>query len=169
VKVRFQSEGRLAPGQVPRYSGVMNAYSTIIRQEGFLGLWTGIGPAIMRNSIINATELASYETAKEFFLYKLGFRDNLQTHILSGSVAGFMATIIGNPIDVVKTRVMAQVAGSGPTYNGAIDCIMQTLRKEGPLAFYQGVVPQFYRITGWNIVMFVTLEQLKAVMAANLR
>lgn len=65
VKVRFQSEGRLAPGQKSRYSGVMNAYATIVKQEGLGGLWTGLGPSIARNSIINATELASYETAKE--------------------------------------------------------------------------------------------------------
>lgn len=65
VKVRMQGEGRLLPGQKPRYSGVMNAYATIVRQEGIKGLWTGWGPAVMRNSIINATELASYDTAKE--------------------------------------------------------------------------------------------------------
>jgi len=65
VKVRFQSEGRLAPGQAPRYSGVLNAYATIVRTEGVAGLWTGLGPNIARNSIINASELASYDTAKE--------------------------------------------------------------------------------------------------------
>ena len=65
MKIRFQSEGRLLPGQKPRYSGVLNAYSTIIRTEGVLGLWTGFGPAVARNSLVNATELATYDTAKE--------------------------------------------------------------------------------------------------------
>jgi len=65
VKVRFQSEGRLLPGQKPRYSGVLNAYSTIVRQEGLLGLWTGLGPAIARNSVINAVELVTYDTTKQ--------------------------------------------------------------------------------------------------------
>lgn len=191
VKVRFQSEGKLAPGQKPRYSGVLNAYSTIVKQEGLGGLWTGVGPAIARNAVINAVELASYDTAKEVFLYKLGMADSLPTHFLSGAVAGFMATVIGNPIDVVKTRVMAAAravpasaaavatgatgatataapaAPSGPVYTGALDCIAKTLKHEGPLAFYQGVVPQFFRITGWNIVMFVTFEQLKKAAAGS--
>jgi solute carrier family 25 (mitochondrial uncoupling protein), member 8/9 len=65
VKVRFQAEGPAAPGHTPKYSGVMNAYATIVRQEGLLGLWTGLGPNIIRNSVINATELVSYDTAKE--------------------------------------------------------------------------------------------------------
>ena len=32
VKVRLQAEGKLPPGVPRRYSGAMNAYSTIIRQ-----------------------------------------------------------------------------------------------------------------------------------------
>lgn len=65
VKIRFQSEGRLAPGQAPRYSGVLNAYTSIVKSEGLRGLWVGVGPAIARNSIINASELATYQTVKE--------------------------------------------------------------------------------------------------------
>ena len=38
VKVRLQSEGKLPPGVPRRYSGAMNAYSTIVRQVGYLSL-----------------------------------------------------------------------------------------------------------------------------------
>lgn len=180
VKVRMQSEGRLLPGQKPRYSGVIDAYRTIVRTEGVAGLWTGLGPAVLRNSIINATELASYETAKEFFLHNAGMKDGLSVHFLSGACAGLMATIIGNPVDVVKTRVMAArkaaqtvaageaAAAAAPQYTSALDCVVKTLRNEGPGAFYQGVVPQFYRLTGWSIVMFITFEQAKKYAAETL-
>lgn len=169
--MRFQSEGRLAPGQAPRYAGVLDAYRTILRTEGVTGLWTGLGPNIARNSIINATELASYDTAKELLLGpSLGMREGLPVHVAAATFAGAMATLLGNPVDVIKTRVMAAQrqaasgagdAASAPAYRGAIDCLVRTLRSEGPGALYQGVTPQFVRITGWNIVMFVTFEQLK--------
>lgn len=169
VKVRFQSEGRLAPGQKPRYSGVLNAYSTIATTEGVAGLWTGLGPNIIRNSIINASELASYDTAKEVLLGSMGLQDGLPVHFAAATFAGMMATILGNPVDVVKTRVMAAKkaaeAGGSAAYSGAVDCFVRTLRNEGFWAFYQGVTPQFFRITGWNIVMFVTFEQLKKAAA----
>jgi solute carrier family 25 uncoupling protein 8/9 len=32
VKVRLQAEGKLPPGVPRRYSGALNAYSTIVRQ-----------------------------------------------------------------------------------------------------------------------------------------
>ncbi len=103
-------------------------------------------------------------------------KDDFRTHVLCGIAAGAAATIIANPVDVIKTRVMASrvLTSTGSTqpsasaggasatnYTGAVDCIVQTLRNEGPTAFYKGVLPQFLRITGWNIVMFVTLERLK--------
>ena len=62
-------------------------------------------------------------------------------------------------------RVVREVVPATPQYSGALDCVVKTLRNEGVRAFYQGVVPQFYRLTGWSVVMFVTFEQLKAAVA----
>lgn len=36
------------------------------------------------------------------------------------------------------------------------------LKNEGPLAFYKGFTSNFMRIGSWNVIMFVTLEQIKA-------
>ncbi len=52
---------------VPRkYPSAFGAYSIIARQEGVAGLWTGVGPNISRNAIINAAELASYDQARHW-------------------------------------------------------------------------------------------------------
>lgn len=36
------------------------------------------------------------------------------------------------------------------------------LAKEGPLAFYKGFTANFMRLGSWNVVMFVSLERIKA-------
>ncbi|XWS59917.1 hypothetical protein CRYUN_Cryun08bG0163200 [Craigia yunnanensis] len=131
VKVRLQAEGRLPPGVPRRYSGALNAYSTIARQEGVAALWTGLGPNIARNAIINAAELASYDQVKQTILKIPGFTDNVVTHLFAGLGAGFFAVCIGSPVDV------------------------------GPLAFYKGFIPNFGRLGSWNVIMFLTLEQAK--------
>ena len=75
------------------------------------------------------------------------------------------ASVYGNtPIDVVKTRMQGLGAEK---YANTFDCARQILAQEGPRAFYQGVVPQFYRITGWNIIMFVSFEQIKRALSAT--
>ena len=58
------SDGRLLPSTPRKYPSAFAAYSIIARQEGVKGLWTGVGPNISRNAIINAAELASYDQAR---------------------------------------------------------------------------------------------------------
>jgi solute carrier family 25 uncoupling protein 8/9 len=60
VKIRLQAQGRLPVEQRP-YKGSMDCYKKIIAEKGLPGLWVGIAPNIMRNSIINAAEIASYD------------------------------------------------------------------------------------------------------------
>ncbi|KMZ58073.1 Mitochondrial uncoupling protein [Zostera marina] len=158
VKVRLQAEGKLAPGMPRRYSGSLNAYSTIFRQEGLGALWTGLGPNVARNAIINAAELASYDQVKQTILKIPGFSDNSLTHILSGLGAGFFAVCIGSPVDVVKSRMMGDAA-----YKSTFDCFVKTLKNDGPFAFYKGFIPNFGRLGSWNVIMFLTLEQAKKI------
>ena len=59
-----------------------------------------------RNSIISATEIVSYETSKRFFLDNLPMRDDWRTHLAAGCTAGFAATVLGSPADVLGTKAM---------------------------------------------------------------
>ncbi|KAG8090372.1 hypothetical protein GUJ93_ZPchr0011g26937 [Zizania palustris] len=156
VKVRLQAEGKLAPGVPRRYAGAMDAYAKIVRQEGFAALWTGLGPNVARNAIINAAELASYDQVKQTILKLPGFKDDVVTHLLSGLGAGFVAVCVGSPVDVVKSRMMGDSA-----YTSTLDCFVKTLKNDGPLAFYKGFLPNFARLGSWNVIMFLTLEQVQ--------
>ncbi|CAN6556544.1 unnamed protein product [Malus baccata var. baccata] len=158
VKVRLQAEGKLPAGVPKRYTGSLDAYSTIVRQEGLGALWTGLGPNVARNAIINAAELASYDQVKETILKIPGSTDNILTHLLAGLGADFFAVSIGSPVDVVKSRMMGD-----STYKNTFDCFVKTLKHEGFLAFYKGLLPNFGRLGSWNVVMFLVLEQAKNV------
>ncbi|KAG6411941.1 hypothetical protein SASPL_124595 [Salvia splendens] len=204
VKVRLQAEGKLPVGVARRYSGALQAYYSIVKQEGVGALWTGLGPNIARNAVVNAAELASYDQLKETILKIPGFTDNVLTHILAGLGAGFFAVCIGSPIDVVTfftsdykmflficydllvvkvlddnntmasylpvdgpigctldfAQVKSRMMGDS-VYKGTIDCFFKTLKTEGLFAFYKGFLPNFSRLGLWNVIMFLTLEQVK--------
>ncbi|TXG64250.1 hypothetical protein EZV62_011244 [Acer yangbiense] len=158
-EVRLQAEGKLAPGVPRRYTGALNAYSTIVRQEGIGDLWTRIGPNVARNAIINAAELASYDQVKQTILKILGFTDNVVTHLFAGLGAGFFVVCIGSPVDVVKSKMIGDAV-----YKSTLDCFIKTLKNEGRLAFYKGFLPNFGRLGSWNVIMFLTLEQAKKIV-----
>ncbi|KAI1903196.1 hypothetical protein AGOR_G00024720 [Albula goreensis] len=162
VKVRFQAQASTT-GASRRYQGTMHAYRTIAREEGIRGLWKGTGPNISRNAIVNCTELVTYDLIKDALLKATPMTDDLPCHFTSAFGAGFCTTVIASPVDVVKTRYMNSAHGQ---YRGALNCALTMLTKEGPTAFYKGFMPSFLRLGSWNVVMFVTYEQLKRAMMA---
>jgi len=93
--------------------------------------------------------------------YKI-MKDGMPCHLTCASMAGFVATVIGSPLDVLKTRIMNAPSGK---YKGPLDCIGQTFKNEGFGAFYKGFVPNVIRMSGWNCCMFITLEQVKKHLA----
>ncbi|KAM3836278.1 dicarboxylate carrier UCP2-like [Vipera latastei] len=163
VKVRFQAQIRTDAGR--RYQGTLHAYKTIAKEEGVRGLWKGTLPNVSRNAIVNCAELVTYDIIKDTLLAYRLMTDDVPCHFLSAFGAGFCTTIIASPVDVVKTRYMNSPPGQ---YRNAVRCALTMLRAEGPLAFYKGFTPSFLRLGSWNVVMFVTYEQLKrALMAAR--
>uniref|UniRef100_A0A674A778 Dicarboxylate carrier UCP2 n=1 Tax=Salmo trutta TaxID=8032 RepID=A0A674A778_SALTR len=145
VKVRFQAQVRLADG-VKRYNGTMDAYRSIARDEGVRGKMPDL-------KILE--QLRTKHLLKSMFLY------NLPCHFTAALGAGFCTTIVASPVDVVKTRFMNSTSGQ---YSSAMNCAYTMVTKEGPTAFYKGFVPSFLRLGSWNIVMFVSYEQIKRAM-----
>lgn len=159
VKVRMQAQAN----GIKRYSGSFQAYRTIAVQEGIKGLWKGTSPNVARNVVVNCCELVSYDLIKEKILSLKLMNDHIGCHFTSACGAGFVTTIIGSPIDVVKTRFMNSGAG---TYSGVLNCAATMFKQEGFAAFYKGFVPSFSRMACWNVIMFVCYEQLKIAISS---
>ncbi|XP_023324437.1 mitochondrial uncoupling protein 2 isoform X1 [Eurytemora carolleeae] len=154
VKVRMQ-----AAGNKGQYKGVVDAYTTIARQEGFKsGLYRGTMPNIARNCIVNVGETVVYDAVKDYLISSNKMKDGIQCHLLSAVVAGVTATLVASPVDVVKTRFMNSPAGQ---YRGAFHCAVRTARTEGLLAFYKGFNASCMRLVSWNIALWLTYEQIK--------
>jgi hypothetical protein len=56
----MQSQGRLPVEERP-FKSAIDCYAKTIQKEGFSALWNGWGANVARNSVINASKLASYD------------------------------------------------------------------------------------------------------------
>lgn len=130
----MQAQMRGATNAV-RYASSFKAYQNIYKTEGIKGLWKGLGPNALRNSVVNATELVCYDTIKESLINHKIMDDGLPCHFSSAFGAGFFATVVASPVDVIKTRIMNSNSNQ---YSGIIDCARQLVRQGGFLAFYKG-------------------------------
>lgn len=154
VKVRYQAQSR----SNLRYKSTFSAYRVIGKEEGVRGLWKGAMPNIGRNAIVNVAEIVCYDVVKDSLLKYTTFEDNIGCHFTAALIAGFATTVAASPVDVVKTRYMNSKPGQ---YKGAFDCAVRMGRAEGPSAFYKGFMPSFARLVSWNVVLWITYEQLK--------
>ncbi|XP_064638915.1 kidney mitochondrial carrier protein 1-like isoform X2 [Lineus longissimus] len=171
LKVRMQASS----GDFAQIT-MLQAYRNIYAKEGLKGLWRGVGPTSQRAAIVVGVELPVYDISKKHLIYNFNYGDDKVVHFVSSFIAGLTGAIASNPIDVVKTRLMNQkrpvkgavlatpVAGSPAIlYTSAFDCICQTIRHEGPMALYKGFIPTWVRLGPWNIIFFMTYEQLKKI------
>lgn len=108
VKIRLQAEGKKPAGVPRKYNGSIDAYKKIVAEEGVKGLYSGLFPNIIRNSVMNAAELASYDQIKSSVVraFPKVHPDSKLLHIVCGLAAGFVAVVCASPVDVIKTRVM---------------------------------------------------------------
>lgn len=68
-------------------------------------------------------------------LFHWSILDELPCHFVSAVIAGFCATLMSSPMDVVKTRFINSTPGQ---YKSAHNCAMTMFVKEGPSAFFKG-------------------------------
>ncbi|KAM0748561.1 mitochondrial carrier [Meredithblackwellia eburnea MCA 4105] len=63
----------------------------------------------------------------------------------AGTASGLTKLVVGHPFDTIKLRMQCSNPG---TYKGPLDCLLQTIRHEGPRALYKGASPP---AVGWAI------------------
>lgn len=131
--VRMQADGRLPLNRRRNYKSVVDAIGQIVNREGFGGLWRGSWLAVNRAMIVTASQLAAYDQVKETMIAR-GTPDGIGTHAAASLVAGLVAAVTSNPIDVVKTRMMNMSVANGTAaalYGGPLDCAVKTVTAEG--------------------------------------
>ena len=90
---------------------------------------------MVRNSIVNVSEIVCYDVVKDALLMHRVMNDGVPLHFTSAVVAGFCATVVASPVDVVKTRYMNAKPGE---YKSALEAATRLAANEGLAAFYKG-------------------------------
>lgn len=135
----------------------ITVYQTIYRNETMWGFYRGIQPNIIRNICVNVGEMASYDQFKQMLVQHTSMKEGTILHFTAGFMAGFIATVVASPADVVKTRLMS----SPDSYTGVVNAFSRMVKEEGPSVFYKGFFPNFMRLSIWSSTCFIAMEKIK--------
>ncbi|KAG0251896.1 hypothetical protein DFQ27_008440 [Actinomortierella ambigua] len=82
--------------------------------------------------------------------------------IVAGTVGGWAQVVSGHPFDTLKVRLQTQP--NPPKYHGAMDCLRQTLKEEGPAGLYRGVTSPLMGIGICNAVLFAANGNFRRIL-----
>ncbi|CAN9505630.1 unnamed protein product [Ophioblennius macclurei] len=156
VNVRMQNDVKLPVKLRRNYRHVFDGLLRVWRDEGIKKMFSGATMASSRGALVSVGQLSCYDQSKQLFLANGYLTDNILTHVLASVFAGGCATVLCQPLDVVKTRLM----NSKVEYGSVFVCLTETA-KLGPKGFYKGLVPAAIRLVPHTVFTYVFLEQLR--------
>lgn len=152
VKTRLQVSGDGARNY--KALGIGGTISVITKEEGALAFWKGIPAAWMREASYTSLRLGLYSPIKEamgvtndsWFLLKF----------TAGSLAGALGSVVGNPFDVLKTRMMTAETGSASMLATAA----KIHEGQGIMGFYRGMEANVMRAMVLNGTKMACYDQI---------
>jgi solute carrier family 25 (mitochondrial dicarboxylate transporter), member 10 len=158
INVRMQHDAALPKAERRNYKNAIDGLVRLTKNEGWKSLFRGVWPNSLRAMLMTSSQLASYDGFKWLIIRNTLMEDNLTTYFLASFLAGFVATTVCSPVDVIKTRVMSMSESQG-----LAKLLVNVYRIEGIGWMFRGWVPSFIRLGPHTIVTFLLLEQHKRV------
>ncbi|KAK6531375.1 hypothetical protein TWF281_008182 [Arthrobotrys megalospora] len=162
VKTRIQLQVGGATG-ADAYTGTLDCFRKIIKNEGFSRLYRGINAPILMEAPKRATKFAANDYWGNFYRQSFGIEKmNQPLAVLTGASAGVSESFVVVPFELIKIRL--QDRASAGKYNGMVDCFVKLVRAEGVLALYNGLESTMWRHLVWNAGYFGFIFQVKSLL-----
>lgn len=159
VNVRMQNDVKLPKELRRNYKHALDGLWRVYSEEGFRTLFSGVTMASTRAVVVTIGQLGLYDQFKEWLLAAkfLHMKDNKVTHFTASLAAGTAATLISQPLDVFKTRMM----NAKPGEFSNVGALITYTRQKGFSGFFKGFLPAWIRLGPQTIITFMLFEQLR--------
>ncbi|CAG5115487.1 unnamed protein product [Candidula unifasciata] len=144
TKTRLQIQGQVIDARLRdlKYRGMLHAFLRIFREEGAHALYSGLGPALLRQATYGTIKIGVYHTLKRSLISDPA-NETLAINVFCGVVAGITSSSIANPTDVLKVRMQAR--GSHASYDNMFCSFVKIYQQEGVAGLWRGVGPTAQR------------------------
>lgn len=154
-----------AMSQQEKYKTIMQTFSTIIKEEGYKGLYTGYAISLLTTPAYHALFFTTYSLLKDYPSYSL-LKDYpsyspLYTEVVSSAAASILADVVTCPLWVARLRVQTQVLHNNHKYTSLLQTLQLIYKEEGiSKGLYKGLFWGFIGVVHF-IIYFPLYEELK--------
>ncbi|XP_076358640.1 mitochondrial carnitine/acylcarnitine carrier protein-like [Tachypleus tridentatus] len=167
IKVRLQTMPKPAPGQPPMFTGTFDCARKTVVNEGFLGLYKGMGAPLAGVMPVFAVCFFGFGLGKKIQQKHPNEELTLLQIFNAGMIAGVFTTVIMTPGERIKCLLqIQQAAGSAATtrYKGPVDCVRQLYKEGGIRSIYRGTCATLLRDVPASGTWFLTYEFLQKML-----
>ncbi|XP_044511998.1 mitochondrial substrate carrier family protein B-like isoform X2 [Mangifera indica] len=157
-----------AQRQTMYYKGIWHSFNTICREEGFLGLYKGLGVTLLVVGPSIAISFSVYESLRSFWQSQRPNDSNVMVSLACGSLSGIASSTATFPLDLVRRRMQLEGAGGrARVYNtGLFGTLGHIVRSEGLRGLYRGILPEYSKVVPGVGIAFMTYETLKMLLSS---
>lgn len=140
IKLRSEVETRMTA-----------SVTDIYKMEGVRGLTRGLVPTILRDAPFSGLYMMMYDLIRKAGNIVITLTDTLtpdnlewnklDSALMNGLMAGCLASLVTQPMDVVKTKMQIQTS----RYKTLVQACSRILKKYGPRGFFLGLGPRLLR------------------------
>merc|ERR1712023_300466 len=166
VKLIIQTQDanpRIMSGEIPRYTGIVNCFTRVGSEQGFLAFWRGNFVNILRYFPTQAFNFAFKDTIKAMFP-KYSPKQDLwkyfAVNMASGGLAGAGSLCIVYPLDYARTRLASDVGSGKRQFSGLSDCLVKTMKVVVVGSLYNGFGVSVIGIIPYRGVFFGMFDSL---------
>ncbi|KAJ3342941.1 hypothetical protein HDU93_000600 [Gonapodya sp. JEL0774] len=166
VKTRFQGQTHL---EKPKYFSMGHTFETIVKEEGFRGLSSGITAAALGSFGTSSLYFGTYELVKRQLVDNWGWNASIG-YFIAGGLGDFISSFVYVPSEVLKTRFQLQGQYSNPysisqfNYRNYLDAIQSIYRSAGFSGLYRGYITTIARDIPFSAIQFTVYENLQWVL-----
>ncbi|CAI4227227.1 unnamed protein product [Auanema sp. JU1783] len=146
--------------------GMVQVTYDIIKKEGAMSLWTGVGPAITRHYIYTGIRMGAYELLRDsVYDRSTGASFPMWKSMVCGALSGLIAQFAASPTDLIKVQMqmegLRKLQHQPLRYTGAWHCFTSLYRTQGFFGLWLGWIPNCQRAALLNMADIATYDFAK--------
>ncbi|KAJ5775903.1 uncharacterized protein N7511_000914 [Penicillium nucicola] len=161
VKTRLQNQRSSRPGE-RLYNNSIDCARKVIRNEGFLGLYSGVIPQLIGVAPEKAIKLTVNDLVRGYFTDKDTHRIKYMHEVLAGGTAGACQVVFTNPLEIVKIRLQVQGEIAKNVEGAPRRSALWIVKNLGLMGLYKGASACLLRDVPFSAIYFPTYAHLKS-------